>query len=90
MSGSGLSQSDLVQNVKKFDVEALKAYFLAIKSGINYPLPSLHGKRDLFLSGTDKGAAKPKKEFKFKIPLNALRTKTQLAIVLIILKNHQK
>jgi hypothetical protein len=83
MSGPGGSgrQSDLVENKKKVDVKALKAYFLAKTSGNNSPLPSLHGEIDLFLSGTDKGAAKPKKEFKPTIPLDARRAKTQLAKV---------
>jgi hypothetical protein len=78
IGGSG-RQSDLVENNEKVDVKALKAYFLAKTSGNNSPLPSLHGEMDLFLSGTDKEAAKPKKKFKSTIPLDARRAKTQLA-----------
>jgi hypothetical protein len=53
-----------VSNLKKFDVKALKAHFLAKTSGNNPPpLPSLHGEMDLFLSGTDKEAAKREKKF---------------------------
>ncbi|EFX85115.1 hypothetical protein DAPPUDRAFT_222732 [Daphnia pulex] len=82
MSGSGGNPSDLVKKL------ALKAATSPLNANRSGRLPSLRGERDLSLggssrpnlnsvSGADKGAAKPKKEFKPTIPVR--RTKTQEA-----------
>ncbi|EFX65892.1 hypothetical protein DAPPUDRAFT_264049 [Daphnia pulex] len=87
MSGPGGSsrQPDLVKNIHKVDVKALKAHFLATTTDINSPLPGklhrLHSVMDLYLSGTDRGAAKPKKEFKPTIPVDTGHRKAQLGKV---------
>jgi hypothetical protein len=83
MSGpGGSSQPDLVKNIHKGDVKALKA-FLATATDINSPLPGklhrLHSVMDIYLN--DRGAAKPRKEFKPTIPVDSGHRKAQLGKV---------